>query len=109
MMRLQCQATQRLAGMLPRLRPHGSVGTRRNSNGHTTSRIGDKLHLTWPINWSWSRAIVTSVRIQDSQPAMPLASNTAQCVTYHAEFVNAADDANAVARNCRTAGRSDLP
>lgn len=109
--RLERQLTQSVAGMLAELPRHCSVGTKRNSKGHTTSWIGYKLHLDVADSLVLVSAIVTSASLHDSQVAIPLTRITAQRVTYLYELMDAAYDANAIIaiiENSRGAGRVPL-
>lgn len=106
--RLERQLTQSVAGILAELPRHCSVGTKRNSKGHTTSWIGYKLHLDVADSLVPVSAIVTSASLHDSQVAIPLARITAQRVTYLYELMDAAYDAYAIAESSRSAGHSPL-
>ena len=106
--RLERQLTQSVASMLAELPRHCSVGTKRNSNGHTHRWIGYKLHLDIADSLVPVSALVTSASLHDSQVAIPLARITAQRVSYLYELMDAAYDAKAIAENSRSAGRIPL-
>jgi hypothetical protein len=106
--RLERQLTQSVAGMFAELPRHCSIGTKRNSKGHTTSWIGYKLHLDVADSLVPVSALVTSASLHDSQVAIPLARITAQRVSYLYELMDAAYDAKAIVENSRMAGRIPL-
>jgi hypothetical protein len=64
--RLERQADMSLAEMLADLPTHCAVGTKRNAKGHTTSRIGCKLHRDIADGDIPISAILTAASLHDS-------------------------------------------
>ena len=65
---------------------------KRNAKGHTTSWIGDKLHIDAADGGIPLSCILTSASLHDSQVAIPLATMTAERVTNLYDLMDSAYD-----------------
>ena len=90
--RLERQLTMSLPQMLADLPRACDVGTKRNAKGHTTSRIGYKLHVDTADGGVPVSCIMTSASVHDSQVAIPLGTLTAGRVESLYDLMDAAYD-----------------
>jgi hypothetical protein len=89
--RLQRQALgMSIEAMLADLPQGCDVGSKRNSQGFTSSWIGYKLHLDVADGGIPISAVLTSASVHDSQVAIPLATITAQRITHCYDLMDAA-------------------
>lgn len=79
-----------LEAMLGDLPKACDVGTKRNSQGHSDSWVGYKLHLDVADGMIPISAVLTSASVHDSQVAIPLATISAQRVTHLYDLMDAA-------------------
>lgn len=90
--RLQRQAHMTLAEMLADLPRACDCGTKRNSKGHRSYWVGYKLHLDVGDGGIPISCILTSASVNDSQVAIPLATQTAKRVVNCYDLMDAAYD-----------------
>jgi hypothetical protein len=93
---LERQGNMTLGEMLNDLPKQCDVGTKLNSKGHKESWIGYKLHLDTADGGIPISCILTSASLHDSQVSIPLATMTAQRVTYLYELMDSAYDAGII-------------
>lgn len=89
--RLQRQALgMSIDAMLADLPQGCDVGSKRNSQGFTSSWVGYKLHLDVADGMIPICAVLTSASVHDSQVAIPLATISAQRITHCYDLMDAA-------------------
>ena len=85
--RLERQLTMSLPQRLADLPMACDVGTKRNAKGHTTSKIGNKLHVDTADGGVLISCIMTSASVHDSQVAIPLGTLRAGRISSTGETV----------------------
>lgn len=102
--RLHQQRSMKLTDMLKELPRECSIGTKTSSRGYRQYWRGYKLHLDVADGQIPVSAVMTSANVHDSQVAIPLATMTAQRVTYCYELMDSAYDAAEILEHSRAMG-----
>jgi hypothetical protein len=102
--RLARQRRMSLTEMLADLPNNCSLGAKKNSQGNTERWRGYKLHLDVADGQIPISAILTGAAVHDSQAAIPLATMSAQRVTYFYELMDSAYDAGHILDHSRSNG-----
>jgi hypothetical protein len=102
--RLHRQRTMGLREMLKELPLDCSIGVKTSSKGHQQYWRGYKLHLDVADGQIPISAVLTGAKVHDSQVAIPLATMSAQRVTYCYELMDAAYDAQEIREHSQAMG-----
>ncbi len=102
--RLHRQRTMGLREMLKELPLDCSIGVKTSSQGHQQYWRGYKLHLDVADGQIPISAVLTGAKVHDSQVAIPLATMSAQRVTYCYELMDAAYDAQEIREHSQAMG-----
>jgi len=102
--RLHRQRTMGLREMLKELPLDCSIGVKKSSQGHQQYWRGYKLHLDVADGQIPISAVLTGAKVHDSQVAIPLATMSAQRVTYCYELMDAAYDAQEIREHSQAMG-----
>jgi Transposase DDE domain len=102
--RLHRQRTMGLQEMLKELSLDCSIGVKTSSKGHQQYWRGYKLHLDVADGQIPISAVLTGAKVHDSQVAIPLATLSAQRVTYCYELMDAAYDAQEIREHSQAMG-----
>jgi hypothetical protein len=102
--RLHRQRGMQLEEMLKELPRNCAIGAKKNSKGQEQYWRGYKLHLDVADGQIPISAVLTGANVHDSQVAIPLATMTAQRVTYCYELMDAAYDAAEILDHSRGMG-----
>jgi hypothetical protein len=102
--RLHRQRTMGLREMLAELPRDCSIGVKTNSQGRQHYWRGYKLHLDVADGQIPISAVLTGAKVHDSQVAIPLATMSAQRVTYCYELMDAAYDAQEIREHSQAMG-----
>jgi hypothetical protein len=106
--RIERQAGQSLAQMLAELPAGCDVGAKKNSKGFKETWIGYKLHIDVACGQIPVSCVLTSASVHDSQVAIPLMTMTSARVSYLYDLMDAAYDADAIARQSEALGHVPL-
>lgn len=102
--RLHRQRTMGLSEMLKELPLDCSIGVKTSSKGHQQYWRGYKLHLDVADGQIPISAVLTGAKVHDSQVAIPLATMSAQRVSYCYELMDSAYDAQEIREHSQAAG-----
>ena len=102
--RLHRQRSMGLSEMLKELPLECSIGVKTSSKGHQQYWRGYKLHLDVADGQIPISAVLTGAKVHDSQVAIPLATMSAQRVTYCYELMDAAYDAQEIREHSQDMG-----
>ncbi len=102
--RLHRQRTMGLREMLKELPLDCSIGVKTSSKGHQQYWRGYKLHLDVADGQIPISAVLTGAKVHDSQVAIPLATMSAQRVTYCYELMDSAYDAQEIREHMQGMG-----
>jgi len=102
--RIEAQPSRSLEDNLNDLPNQCTIGTKRNSKGHTTHWIGYKLHLGVVDGDIPVAAILTSASTHDSQVAIPLMQMTHERLDTLYDLMDAAYDAQGIHDFSRSLG-----
>ncbi len=106
--RLERQPGQTLSQMLADLPTGCDVGAKKNSKGFKETWIGYKLHIDVACGQIPVSCVLTSASVHDSQVAIPLMTMTSARVIYLYDLMEAAYDADAIARQSQALGHVPL-
>jgi hypothetical protein len=106
--RLDRQPGQTLGQMLADLPAGCDVGAKKNSKGFKETWIGYKLHIDVACGQIPVSCLLTSASVHDSQVAIPLMTMTSARVRYLYDLMDAAYDADAIARQSQALGHVPL-
>jgi len=106
--RVELQAERNLTENLNDLPTVCNVGTKKNSKGYKTTRIGYKLHLDCIDGDIPVSAILTSASLHDSQTAIPLAQMSFERITNLYDLMDAAYDSPEIHASSKSLGHRPI-
>lgn len=102
--RLQKQQEMTVEEMIADLPQECDRGTKKNSQGHTITWIGYKLHLDCADGQIPISCLLTSASVHDSQVAIPLMEKSSKRVTSLYDLMDSAYDAKEIREHAQSLG-----